>query len=117
MSREELDPCQHDSCSGDEGPIVDLPGRRDVVRWRCDGCDQIVYDDEALARLRLALGVAEARIRAARRCCENAPDPQGFSEQYRRGYAQATATIDGILYGSIAIHDSVAAVAVQETKQ
>lgn len=35
--------CPHDSLSGDEGPVREL-GRM-PVRWRCDECDAIVYDD------------------------------------------------------------------------
>ena len=35
--------CPHDSMSGDEGPVR-LIGRM-PVRWRCDACDAIVYDD------------------------------------------------------------------------
>jgi rubrerythrin len=35
--------CRHDSLSGDEGPVREL-GRM-PVRWRCDECDAIVYDD------------------------------------------------------------------------
>ncbi len=35
--------CRHDSMSGDEGPVR-LLGRM-PIRWRCDECDAIVYDD------------------------------------------------------------------------
>lgn len=37
-------PCDHDSCTGDEGPISELG--RWPVRWRCDGCGAIQYDDQ-----------------------------------------------------------------------
>lgn len=49
----DADPCQHDSWSGDEGPVQQLPGGlATVVRWRCDGCGRIRYDDASLDRLR-----------------------------------------------------------------
>lgn len=35
--------CPHDSYSGDEGPIVELG--RWPLRWRCDGCGHIRYDN------------------------------------------------------------------------
>jgi hypothetical protein len=41
-----MDDCLHDSLSGDEGPVA-LLGRM-PVRWRCDECDAIVYDDAAV---------------------------------------------------------------------
>jgi hypothetical protein len=40
---ESMTDCPHDSLSGDEGPVAEL-GRM-PVRWRCDECDTIVYDD------------------------------------------------------------------------
>lgn len=43
--------CRHESQTGDEGPVADLPGGG-PIRWRCDGCGATVYDDAALARLR-----------------------------------------------------------------
>lgn len=52
--------CAHESSSGDEGPVADLPGGLGtVVRWRCDGCNAITYDDAALARLRVRLREVE----------------------------------------------------------
>lgn len=57
--------CRHESMSGDEGPVRDLPGG-DVVRWRCDGCDAVSYDDAALARLRAALAGAQLALRAVK---------------------------------------------------
>lgn len=50
MSTEPSD-CQHHSRSGDEGPWIDLSPKV-VVRWRCDECNTIVYDDAALAAVR-----------------------------------------------------------------
>lgn len=52
-----VDDCKHDSLSGDEGPVKDLPGEW-PVRWRCDGCGAIRYDDDALAALRRKLADA-----------------------------------------------------------
>jgi hypothetical protein len=49
--RAALAPCPHDSLTGDEGPARDLPGGI-VVRWRCDACGSVHYDDKALAQLR-----------------------------------------------------------------
>lgn len=45
------DPCRHDSCTGDEGPADALPYGI-VVRWRCDGCGAVIYDDTQIALLR-----------------------------------------------------------------
>lgn len=38
-----VEDCPHDSLSGDEGPVA-LLGHM-PVRWRCDACEAIVYDD------------------------------------------------------------------------
>lgn len=60
-------PCGSTSFSGDEGPSRDLPGGPStVVRWRCDGCDAVSYDDAALARLRAALAGAQLALRAVK---------------------------------------------------
>jgi hypothetical protein len=70
------DPCQHDSRSGDEGPVRDLPGGLDtVVRWRCDGCDAVLYDDAALERLRAKVDGLQLALEAVKEAGWNRPAP------------------------------------------
>ncbi|WP_375490250.1 hypothetical protein [uncultured Jatrophihabitans sp.] len=60
-------PCGSTSFTGDEGPVRDLPGGLGtVVRWRCDGCNTVHYDDDALARLRAALAGARTALAAVK---------------------------------------------------
>lgn len=48
-----VEPCAHDSLSGDEGPVREL-GRM-PVRWRCDECNAVIHQCSAVNGCRCLL--------------------------------------------------------------